>query len=104
MLSSPNLTERLRARIEHEGPITFYEWMKAALYGERDGYYCRSDRVPQGRAGDYRTAPEISTLFAAAFAEYMARLHTDLKWPGSWTVLEIGSGGGQFAHGFLSHL
>lgn len=104
MPTSPNLTERLRERIEHEGPITFYEWMKAALYDERDGYYCRGDRVPQGREGDYRTAPEVSSLFAAAFAEYIAGLHTELKRPRSWTVLEVGSGSGQFAHGFLSHL
>jgi SAM-dependent MidA family methyltransferase len=99
-----NLAERLRARIQREGPISFYEWMKAALYDERAGYYCRADLLPQGRTGDYRTAPETSPLFAAAFAEYIARLHTDLKWPGSWTILEMGSGGGEFAHGFLSHL
>jgi SAM-dependent MidA family methyltransferase len=104
MSASANLAERLRARIEHEGPISFYEWMKAALYDEREGYYCRDDRVPQGRAGDYRTAPEISSLFAATFADYVAMLHTDLKWPGSWTVFEIGAGSGQFAHGLLSHL
>jgi len=104
MTAAPNLTERLRARIEHEGPITFYEWMKAALYDEREGYYCRADRVPQGRTGDYRTAPEVSPLFAATFAEYLARLHTDLKWPRSWTIMEIGSGSGEFACGFLNHL
>ena len=99
-----NLNQRLRARIEREGPITFYEWMKAALYDEREGYYCRADRIPQGRAGDYRTAPEISSLFAATFAEYVSKLHTDLKWPRSWTLFEMGAGGGHFAHGLLTHL
>ncbi|HEY6047402.1 MAG TPA: SAM-dependent methyltransferase [Pyrinomonadaceae bacterium] len=104
MSVSTNLAQRLRARIEHEGPISFYEWMKAALYDEREGYYCRADRVPQGRAGDYRTAPEVSSLFAATIADYFSKLHTDLKWPRRWTLVELGAGGGEFAHGLLSHL
>lgn len=104
MSASGNLSERLRARIEREGPISFYEWMKSALYDEHEGYYCRADRIPQGRAGDYRTAPEISPLFAATFARYFSKLHTDLKRPPSWTLLEMGGGGGECAHGVLSYL
>jgi len=104
MSASTNLAQRLRARIEHEGPISFYEWMKAALYDEREGYYCRADRIPQGRAGDYRTAPETSSLFAATFGDYFAMLYSDLKWPRPWTVFEMGGGSGQFAQGLLSHL
>src|SRR5882724_6762321 len=34
------LSDRLRARIERDGPISFREWMQAALYDEREGYYC----------------------------------------------------------------
>jgi SAM-dependent MidA family methyltransferase len=98
------LAGRLRARIEQQGPITFREWMTAALYDESYGYYCREDRVPQGRAGDYRTAPESSPLFAATFADYFSRLFADLKWPDSWTIFEAGSGGGEFAYGVLSSL
>ena len=78
------LSERLRARIERDGPISFRDWMQAALYDEREGYYCRLDRVPQGRAGDYRTAPESSPLFAATFAWYFSKLFAEL-------FLEMGS-------------
>jgi len=98
------LADRLRARIKQEGPITFQEWMSAALYDQQDGYYCRADRIPQGRAGDYRTAPETSPLFAATFANYFSKLFTDLKWPQTWTIFEVGSAGGDFAHGLLSSL
>ncbi len=101
-MSAPaNLPELLRARIQREGPISFYDWMKTALYDESAGYYS-ADRVRQGRAGDYRTAPETSSLFAATFANYFAKLHTDLKWPRSWTLIEVGAAGGEFAHGVLS--
>lgn len=95
------LSGRLLAHIERAGPISFRDWMQAALYDEREGYYCREDRIPQGRAGDYRTAPETSPLFAATFAAYFARLFSDLGSPPSWTIFEAGAGGGEFAHGIL---
>lgn len=99
-----SLEERLRERIRREGPISFYEWMKTALYDERDGYYCRADLIRQGRSGDYRTAPETSALFAATFAHYFSKLFTDLSYPASWTIFEAGAAGGDFAYGVLTNL
>lgn len=99
-----NLSERLRVRIERDGPISFREWMQAALYDEREGYYCRPGRIIQGRAGDYRTAPEASPLFAATFANYFAKWFADLGFPRAWTIFEAGAGGGEFAYGVLNNL
>lgn len=99
-----SLEERLRERIRAGGPISFYEWMKAALYDERDGYYCRRDRIRQGRRGDYRTAPEMSPLFGVAFANYFMKSYFDLGAPSSWTIVEVGSGRGDFAHDVLHSL
>jgi len=101
---TPSLIERLRARIKQDGPISFREWMQSALYDEREGYYCRPGRVRQGRAGDYRTAPESSPLFAATFANYFSKWFADLGFPPAWTIFEVGAGGGEFAHGVLSSL
>src|ERR1043165_7099976 len=56
--SQVSLYQRLKQRIEREGPITFYDWMKAALYDPAGGYYQRSDLARWGREGDYRTSPE----------------------------------------------
>jgi SAM-dependent MidA family methyltransferase len=95
------LADRLRDRIKQAGPITFHDWMQAALYDEHDGYYRRADRVRQGRTGDYRTAPETSPLFGATFANYFAKSYLDLGRPTSWTIFEIGAGRGDFAHAFL---
>lgn len=99
-----DLEQRLRARIERDGPITFYEWMKSALYDPVDGYYCRRGPSPQGRAGDYRTAPEISPLFGAAFARYFAKSFFDLGRPPSFTIFEAGAGAGDFAFNVLETL
>lgn len=98
-----SLPERLRARIQSEGPITFHDFMAAALYDEAAGYYCR-EHQRWGREGDYRTSPERSVLFAATFANYFARLFRELGSPASWVVFEAGAGSGEFAEGVLDTL
>ena len=98
------LADRLRDRIKTEGPITFRDWMEWALYDGQEGYYCRPGIDRWGRAGDYRTSPERSPLFAATFARYFADLHKTLGGPERWTIAEIGAGGGDFAEGVLATL
>lgn len=102
--SNLSLGERLRARIKHEGPISFHDWMQAALYDEREGYYRRRDIVRRGRLGDYRTAPERTPLFAATFTRYFAKLWIELGSLTAWTILEAGAGFGEFAAGVLGNL
>ncbi|MEK6279219.1 MAG: SAM-dependent methyltransferase [Acidobacteriota bacterium] len=102
--STSTLADRLRERILREGPMTFCEWMKAALYDEREGYYCRASSTPWGREGDYRTSPERSSLFAATFARYFAGLYDKLGGPSEWTIVEAGAGDGRFAYGVLKTL
>ncbi|CAN5790852.1 SAM-dependent methyltransferase [soil metagenome] len=98
------LTNSLHERILSEGSLTFYEWMKSALYDPDQGYYCRSDRERWGRQGDYRTSPERSVLFAATFARYFARLYHDLGSPAALTIVEVGAGTGNFAETVLETL
>lgn len=102
--SQNKLAARLRARIQRDGPISFHDWMQAALYDEQDGYYIRPELVRQGRAGDYRTAPETSPLFAATFAQYFMKSYFDLGAPPRWTIVEVGGGTGEFAYGVLTSL
>jgi SAM-dependent MidA family methyltransferase len=98
------LYARLLARIRREGPMTFRDWMASALYDERGGYYSRSDLERWGRAGDYRTSPERSPLFASTFACYFARLHEELGSPNSLAFIEAGGGTGRFARVLLDTL
>ncbi len=99
-----SLTDRLREWIQREGPISFHDWMQAALYDPAEGYYNRSDLKRWGREGDYRTSPERSELFAATFARYFAKLYDELGGPAEWTIVECGSGDGRFAEGVLRTL
>lgn len=101
------LAARLREKIKREGSISFRDWMAAALYDERGGYYCRADRARWGReagGGDYRTSPERSPLFAATFAQYFAALYAELNSPPDWTIFEAGAGAGDFARVVLETL
>lgn len=99
-----SLAERLRERIKLAGAISFRDWMQAALYDEREGYYCRADLPRWGRAGDYRTSPERSPLFAATFARYFATLYEELGAPQVFWIVEAGAGAGHFAEGVLESL
>jgi SAM-dependent MidA family methyltransferase len=98
------LDARLLARIQREGRLTFRDWMAAALYDERGGYYSRSDLERWGRAGDYRTAPERTPLFAATFARHFKRLYEELGSPNSFTLIEAGGGAGRFTRVALDTL
>lgn len=98
------LAARLRERIRRDGPLTFRDWMSAALYDEREGYYSRRDAARWGRAGDYRTAPERTRLFAATFARYFVKLYEELGRPPRLYLLEAGGGAGDFARGVLETL
>ncbi len=65
-----------------------------------EGYY-RRRAERWGRAGDYRTSPERSRLFAATFARYFADLFVELGRPREFFVVEAGGGAGDFARGVL---
>jgi SAM-dependent MidA family methyltransferase len=95
------LAARLRTRIQRTGPLSFHDWMSAALYDERAGYYNRADLMRWGRTGDYRTSPECSPLFAATFARYFAELYDSLDTPDHLTIIEAGAGSGHFARVLL---
>ncbi|HEV7857862.1 MAG TPA: SAM-dependent methyltransferase [Pyrinomonadaceae bacterium] len=99
-----SLAARLLLRIERQGPLTFRDWMEAVLYDPLEGYYQKPSRERWGRAGDYRTSPERSPLFAATFARYFATLYENLGEPNSWTIIEAGAGACHFARGVLQTL
>src|SRR2546423_13137571 len=77
--------------------------MQAALYDTPDRY-ARRQRIRQGRAGDYRTAPETSPLFGAVFAHYFMKSYFDLSAPDEFTIIDVGAGAGDFARAVLTTL
>jgi SAM-dependent MidA family methyltransferase len=105
-LGQPGLVAKLVARIEREGPITFADFMEAALYDPDFGYYTTpGSRI--GFDGDYCTSPDSHPIFAellgrqlAQAAEAIASLQGEM--PGDFTIVEMGGGKGLLAAHLLN--
>jgi SAM-dependent MidA family methyltransferase len=93
---SAPLVAELRARIERQGPITFYEFMRAALYDDRHGYYSTQAAVTT-RGGDYVTSPEIHPVFGTLIAEQLREMWQAMGRPPRFDVVEPGAGRGLLA-------
>ncbi len=85
---------------EAGGALSFAEFMQHALYAPGLGYYTAGSRK-FGAAGDFVTAPEVSSLFGYVLARRIAPVIRGL--PGA-EVLEVGAGSGKLAADVLTRL
>ncbi len=90
----------VRERIAETGSISFAEYMHHCLYAPGLGYY-NAGATKFGQAGDFVTAPEVSSLFGALLARQCAGVLAQLDDP---AVLEIGAGSGKLAADVLEAL
>lgn len=96
--------ERVAAHIRafvaaHGGTIGFDTYMRLALYAPGLGYYS-AGAAKFGEAGDFVTAPEVSSLFSRCLARQVAEV---LEVTGG-DVLELGAGLGTMAADLLTEL
>ena len=97
---SEALAALIRAEIAAAGGwISFARYMELALYAPGLGYYA-AGAAKFGAAGDFVTAPEISTLFGRSLARQVAEVLTASR-P---RVLELGAGTGKLAADLLDAL
>ena len=85
------LLGRLRQRIRASGPLTFAEFMEAALYDPEDGFY---SGAPIGADGHFVTSPHVSPAFGDLVARQLAGSWDTLGRPDPFTVAELGAGDG----------
>lgn len=83
----------------HGGVIGFDAFMRLALYAPGLGYYS-AGATKFGGAGDFVTAPEVSSLFSRCLARQVADI---LEFTGG-DVLELGAGLGTMAADVLTEL
>lgn len=95
--ASTELERKLIERINREGPITFRDFMEAALYDPELGYY-NTRRLKIGAAGDYYTSSNVHPAFGAVLAQAFIELWVDYP----LTLVEIGAGTGRLAFDLLS--
>jgi len=97
---SARVADAIRAEIiAADGWISFARYMELALYAPGLGYYA-AGAAKFGAAGDFVTAPEISSLFGQALARQVAQVLE----ASSPQVLEFGAGTGKLAADVLKAL
>ncbi len=93
----------LSERIERSGPLTFHDFMAAALYDPRLGYYSGEIR-PIGRNGDFFTSVSVGSLFGELLARRFFREWTEIGSPARWRIVECGGHDGSLARDVLDAL
>jgi SAM-dependent MidA family methyltransferase len=97
---SQRVAAHIRAFIQAQGgTIGFDAYMRLALYAPGLGYYS-AGATKLGGAGDFVTAPEVSSLFSRCLARQAAEV---LRTTGG-DVLELGAGLGTMAADLLTEL
>ena len=100
------LEKKIIARILERGPITFRDFMAAALYDTDLGYY-NTERLKIGPAGDYYTSSNVHSSFGAVLALAIADLlnqSTGTQPHTTATIVEMGAGTGRLASDLLATL
>lgn len=102
------LAALLRDKIIAHGPLTVEDFTNACLYHPDYGYYTRghnflpAEGIPYPH--DFTTAPELTPLFGATLANWVAKTHQSLGAPSPFTLMECGPGRGTLMRDVLAHL
>jgi SAM-dependent MidA family methyltransferase len=94
------LVRELCHRITRDGPITFADFMEAALYHPQYGYYV-THGGRAGRGGDFLTSPETHAIFGSLVAKQLRQMWEIMSCPGRFTAVEAGAGRGLLARDVL---
>jgi SAM-dependent MidA family methyltransferase len=97
-MSNTDLQQLISERIQREGPISFAEYMRMALYEPGYGYYM-TGAAKMGWEADYFTSTDVSSLFANCMGRQLFAMWEKLKRPGHFIALEQGAGRGHLAEG-----
>ncbi|TCS84435.1 class I SAM-dependent methyltransferase [Tepidibacillus fermentans] len=101
--SQNQLKDKIIQKIKNQKDqrITFYEFMKMALYEPDLGYYTKN-RTKIGKAADFYTSSTVGPVFGKTIANTFLELlpySTDKE---DYTILEMGGGDGRFARDALT--
>ena len=84
--------QKLIDHIREAGPMTIADFMGAALYDPRDGYYATRPAIG-GEGADFLTAPEASQMFGELIGLWCAHEWDALDKP-AFNLIELGPGRG----------
>ena len=100
---NPTLADWIRDAILQSGPLSFRDFMEAALYHPTLGFYA-SGRASVGRQGDFFTSVSVGPLFGALLAHQIAELWERLERNAPFQIIEQGAHQGQLMGDVLNTL
>lgn len=93
-----SLQQCIVERIRRDGPISFADYMRMALYEPGYGYYV-TGQAKLGWEGDYYTSTDVAKFFADCMGCQLQRMWEKLGKPDPFIVLEQGARRGDLASG-----
>jgi SAM-dependent MidA family methyltransferase len=87
------LADKLRARIEADGPMPFEEYMAACLY-DPDGGFFTTGPLRSVKEGDFLTSPEVSPWFGRMLGRFVESQVASRKSQAPILVVDVGAGSG----------
>ncbi|MEO1248817.1 MAG: SAM-dependent methyltransferase [Pseudomonadota bacterium] len=91
-MANGDLKDRLRHRIDRDGPITVADYMSICLTDPEAGYYTTTQAI--GQKGDFVTAPEVSQVFGELIGLFFADYWQRSGQPPAIRLIELGPGRG----------
>ncbi len=83
--------------------ITFYDYMKMALYYPELGYYTK-DKLKIGKNADFYTSTSVGSVFGKTIANHFVELLPYTKNGEGYSILEMGGGDGRLARDVLNEM
>jgi SAM-dependent MidA family methyltransferase len=97
-MPATSLHQLIIDRIQSQGPLSFADFMRMALYEPGYGYYV-NEASHVGWEGDFYTSSDVSDFFAHGMGQQLRRMWEELGCPAPFVVLEQGAGRGDLARG-----
>lgn len=96
------LEQLICERIQREGPLSFADYMRLALYEPHYGYYVTGPARMGWEGRDYFTSSDVTPLFAHCMGRQLLALWEQLARPTPFIVVEQGAGRGDLGRAILS--
>lgn len=97
------LEQKVIKKISEEGPITFEQFMEAALYDPEFGYYM-SKETKIGREGDFYTSSHLHPVFGVMLGRQIEEMWELMGRPEDFNIVEVGSGAGYICKDMLEYM
>lgn len=96
-----SLSEIIIQTIQHEGPLSFHDFMEMALYYPEQGYYSSIDQRTR-RLNEREESPELASVIGALLARQLEEMWKLLD-KNSFTIVEYGAGTGNFCRAIFGY-